>query len=138
MRDRIAKLIDELKDPDSNKRVAAAATLGCIGPAAGAAVPALREALNDPDAGVKILTAVALGKIGDPAAVPSLAAALKDAKPVERDAVAGALDRLEWKAVGAVEALTEALDDPDRHVRETAVRAIRRIVRVPPPGNVAE
>lgn len=78
----------------------AARCLERLGPAAGAAVPALaatlRDGPNDFDTGdgtigARSAVAGALAAIGDPAAVPALVYALEHARPYDRAAITGAL-----------------------------------------------
>jgi HEAT repeat protein len=63
-------LAEALKEKDNDVRIKAAGLLGEIGPAAKAAVPALREMLRDRDPAVHDAAAEGLKKI-DPAAAPS-------------------------------------------------------------------
>jgi HEAT repeat protein len=67
----VPSLILALKQPEPAVRVAAAETLGNIGPAAKEAIPALATLLGDEDQEVSRYAASALGRIG-PAAVPEL------------------------------------------------------------------
>jgi hypothetical protein len=107
----------DLQDPDVEVRRKAAHALGCLGPEAGVAVPALVEALlGDADLGVRVESSLALTKM-DPQspelaeAVPKLGKALRDAEPIVRMNTAMALVRLEGRAGPAVPALIEALRD---------------------------
>jgi hypothetical protein len=160
---RIASLIAELKNPDSQERRVAAIALGRIGLDARAAVPALAAALKDsvwevrdqaasalgkigPDAvpelvtalknsdsNVRITAALALGQIG-PDAVSALATALKDSDRGVRYYAALALGAIGPDAGDAVPALTALISDPNVDVRESAATAIKKIT----PGKVAE
>jgi HEAT repeat protein len=81
------------------RRIALARALGAIGPAAGAAVPVLREALRDDDffAGdLRREAAIALGNIGKAArpAVPDLVARLEDEDRELRKAAGDALKKI--------------------------------------------
>ncbi|MCS6800980.1 MAG: tRNA epoxyqueuosine(34) reductase QueG [Chloroflexota bacterium] len=74
--------------------------------------------------------AIALGNSGDPAAVPALAAALRnDPSPVVRGAAAWALGRIGGEA--ARRALAAA-DDPDPTVQEEIAAALARIAPAAP------
>lgn len=59
----VSPLIEALKNGTSRERHFAAFGLGCIGPGAKAAVPALTDALNDKDESVRYAAVVALKKI---------------------------------------------------------------------------
>src|SRR5262249_56218475 len=67
----------------------------------------------------------ALGKIQPPApeTLATLSKAMRDADPAIQRAAAAALGD-----VGAVSVLAQALKDPDRNVRRSAVRPLRRVV----------
>ena len=67
----VPSLILALKQPEPAMRVAAADTLGNIGPAAKEAIPDLATMLGDEDQEISRHAASALGRIG-PAAVPEL------------------------------------------------------------------
>jgi len=89
-RDRYPGLFDPLlADPDAAVRWRAAWTLGRLERGA----PGLTAALDDPVARVAERAAWALGRVGDPAAVPSLIAALEREPLVARTAAA-ALERI--------------------------------------------
>jgi HEAT repeat protein len=68
-------LIAILRDGTSADRMAAAAALAALGPAA---LPALFPALDDPDPRLRMWAAYTLGMIGDKRAVPALMRALED------------------------------------------------------------
>jgi HEAT repeat protein len=93
----VRPLIAALKGDDARVRSGAAAALGRIGAAAGAAVPALRQALHDPRAPVREQAARALGRIGPQArgVIPLLC------ELAVNDPDSGVVSR----AVGALEAL---------------------------------
>src|SRR5438270_4340032 len=76
----IHALIKQLKDPDPEKRRAAAKVLSEAGQDAKPAVAALAQALRDKDLFVRRFAAQALGELGSDAksAVPALAAAVRD------------------------------------------------------------
>ena len=68
--DAVPALIEGLKDPDKDVRLAGAC--GIEKYSSDAAVPALIEALKDPDKDVRKAVADALGKVSSKAAVPAL------------------------------------------------------------------
>jgi len=77
----VDRLIQDLANPSSEKRMDAATALGELGPRASAAVPALTAALRDQDSYVRNFAANALGAVGPAAAtaVPELINSLHDA-----------------------------------------------------------
>jgi HEAT repeat protein len=126
-REGVEQLIANLKDEIPGKRLAAARTLGKIGPAAKDAIPALVHVLNtDEEVGVRIDSADALGRIG-PAAVPALIDTLKERKRFVRELSAEALGQIGPAAKDAVPALIVALKDEDSDVRSTSAMALGRI-----------
>jgi HEAT repeat protein len=124
----IAALAGALTDDrEPTVRGEAAAALGVLGRAAGAATPALVKALRDAAASVRGQAALGLGRVApDPAvAVPALAAAVRDD---DRDVRARAIDAIAaFGAAGrpAVPALVEALRD--KSIAHFAVRALGAI-----------
>jgi HEAT repeat protein len=90
----LSRKILELLSGSSRDRMAAAAALERIGPAA---VPALAELLRDPGAGVRRSAAVALGRIGPEAAaaVPALVELLRDPAADVRLSAAAALKQID-------------------------------------------
>ena len=110
-------LKDLLKDADREVREYAAMVLGETG--GPAAVPALIDALKDKNAMVQITAAVALGKIGDKTAASALVEAVKT---LEDFRVADALAKIQDESI--VPALVDALQDPDKKVRENAANAL--------------
>jgi hypothetical protein len=129
LKQRINRLIANLKLPDAYDRSAAAGALCRIGPVAKEAVLALIAALKDQAAGVRRFAAKALGKIGPEAkeAVPALIAALNDQDDVVRDSAAYALGEIGPEAKEAVPALIAALKDQAAGVRRSAATALGRI-----------
>ncbi len=120
----IEPLIEALEDTNQWVRIVAAEALGQL--RARQAVEALILCLDDPSIWVRRAAVVALGEIGDPRAVPPLVERLlhhpSTEWPVElRDVAARALGRL---GPPALEALTAALEDEDKWVRQAAVRAL--------------
>jgi HEAT repeat protein len=131
----LAPLTEALRThADPKVRAGAARALLKMGPRkASAAVPALHEALADAAAEVRSMAGAALSSIAPqaPETVPALAALLKakgrNAHIVRRDG-AYYLGRLGEPARAAVPALLEALQDPDRDVRDYASIALTQVV----------
>ena len=121
--DRVAKLIEALKDGDSGVRREAAEALQEIKDPR--AVEPLIGALKDEDSDVRWAAAWALGEIKDPIAVPALSEALKDGNAGVQCAAALALGRI--KDPRAVPQLIEALKDEDEYVRKAAAEALGEI-----------
>ena len=142
-KDSVPLLIQLLKRKGSASRVAGAAGLAELGPAASAAIPTLianmKEAIaakNHSADDVGSRTAVALGKIA-PRAV--------DAHPLAKDVIAVLTEALKVKAIPirfpsieslgnfgpeasiAIPALREILNDPNDFVREAAESALAKI-----------
>lgn len=83
----------DLKSPDTDKRVNACTELAKAGPAAASAVPDLIPLLKDKDPLVRSLAAYALGQIGPQAsaAMPALKEAMNDSDPQVPRSVLNAL-----------------------------------------------
>ncbi|HEU4754797.1 MAG TPA: HEAT repeat domain-containing protein, partial [Armatimonadota bacterium] len=101
-------------------RLKAVDALGVLGPAA---LPEIRTALRNEDNGVQWCAAEALGRLGLPETAPDLAALAKGA---DRSLRLKAVEALGLLGPGGLEALQEALRDPDGEIRAEAVRAIAR------------
>jgi lysophospholipase L1-like esterase len=123
----VPRLVDALRSPDGYVVGFAAWTLGNLGPAAEAAVPALAVALARPE--TNAVVSAALARIGPAAAgaVGVLVEALGDADSDRRWRAARTLGRIGPPAAAAVPRLTAALTDPDGTVRLHAARALGRI-----------
>ena len=95
------------------------------------AAPVLIRVLNDTDREVRIDAIQALAAIRPPSAdtISALNTAMRHRDPNTRKAAAAALGEL-----GVVEALAQALRDPDKGIRRNAVRPLRRIVTGPGPS----
>jgi HEAT repeat protein len=91
----ISANVQDLKSPETDKKVNACIELAKGGPAAAAAVPDLIPLLKDKDSLVRHLAAYALGQIGPKAssAVPALKDALKDS---DTQVVSDALNALRF------------------------------------------
>jgi HEAT repeat protein len=94
-----ARLIEDLKAPESLTRLKAVRTLPERKDDAAQVVPALIEALKDEDAGVRRGAAFGLGSFGEQArdSIPALQAALKDREPDVRRAAGVALSCIDPK-----------------------------------------
>jgi HEAT repeat protein len=132
-------LLDALGAPDAATRARAARTLSSIGEAAAPAVPELSQALRDADLEVRLAAAKAVWNITAQAerVVPTLAQLLRRKWPATPDAadarrrflqgVIEALGRIGTPAAAALPVLLEKAIDDNRHIRESAVRAVRQI-----------
>src|SRR5271170_4161052 len=74
----LESLNEALKSSDASIRLNAIGSLGCLGPRARRAVPAVVEALKDPNVAVRKLAALALGEIGSHGAIRALRTVLVD------------------------------------------------------------
>jgi HEAT repeat protein len=93
----VSHWVNALRDPDAKVRKDAAFTLGNVGPADPAVVPALISALNDPDDGVRCQAIVGLVKCGPAAgdAIPALESVKRaDRNPRVRTYAGQALEKL--------------------------------------------
>ena len=143
----VDQVLDLLRDPATDVRLAAVRALGGIGDPE--AVEPLKNALNDSDKDVRQAAAVALGKLGapavdsliaaipdkavaahaiqalgtivDPRAIPPLIAALRDEDYGVRAAAVEAIGRYDKTAV---DPLVEALHDPQKDARRSAAEAL--------------
>lgn len=112
----------QLKDDDLLAREEAVAVLADAGPAAGAALPALKGLLKDPAATVRLQAAVAVWKIGrkSDAVTPVLIEALKGSDRAARQTALRTLAQMGLAAKDALPALGWALNDSDARVRQLA------------------
>ena len=96
-------LLEGLNDPEPQRRMRAANTLGDFGPGAAAAIPALIDALDDEVAPVRSAVARALGEIGwkASAAMPALRRALQDTDASVRQAATDALGKIDADGVNS-------------------------------------
>ena len=125
-RDVVLELIEALEDKEPQVRWAAAKALSVIGPPAKDAVPALVKSLGDKH--VRGRAALALWKIGYRNPVPALIMALEDDYGSVRGEAAEILGNIaEVDDEAALLALTRALVDKDRWVREKATEALKKI-----------
>jgi len=125
LRERIRRLVHDLKLTNADDRKHAAEVLGSLGPAAGAAVPSLIDALKDSSANVRSAAARALGEIGNEAAVSALLGLLEDDDAYVRSAAAKALGLIGTEA--AVPPLIVSLNDGVSHVRVAVIGALGRL-----------
>ncbi|HSL72097.1 MAG TPA: HEAT repeat domain-containing protein [Longimicrobiales bacterium] len=120
----VAPLATMLTDANAGVRKQVAWALGQI-ESNRAVEPLSRLLREDQDAGVREQAAWALGQIEDAAAIPAVAAALKDASPAVRRQAAWALGQIERSP--APQQLLEALRDQDVEVKRQAVWALGQI-----------
>jgi HEAT repeat protein len=136
----VAALIKALAAKEATIRVQAARTLGCLGEGAAEAVPALTKALQDTDLDVRLSVAKSLWIITKTAVevVPTLIDLLKvkltgageDSETRRRflQTVMEALSRIGPPAAAAIKPLTALSKDNNRHIRESALFALQKIV----------
>ena len=133
-------LIEALSDKDGDVRHFAASALGRIGPTAKPAVRPLIRLLHDEGVLIRLAAAEALGRIhGDPRGtgeaspplIRALVGALKDEESSVRWSAAQALGEIGPAAKEAVPALTDALNDNNRRVRNRAALAMEKIQAAP-------
>jgi len=127
----VPALVAALRHAQSDVRRAAARSLGRLarneaGSPQRTVLPALTQALDAPDQRLRHGAAEALGWIGPPA-VPELIRALSNDSPAVRRSAARSLGRLGPAAQTAETALTNAVNDPDDSVGQTAYRALLQI-----------
>ena len=125
--DDVPRLVEALGSADGYVVAFAAWSLGNLGAAAQAAVPALAQALSRDD--TNAVVAAALARIGPAAAgaVGVLVEALRSGDSDRRWRAARTLGRIGPAAAPAVPLLTSALVDPHNAVRQHAARALGRI-----------
>jgi lysophospholipase L1-like esterase len=125
--DDVPRLVEALGSTDGYVVAFAAWSLGNLGAAAQAAVPALAQALSRDD--TNAVVAAALARIGPAAAgaVSVLVEALRSDNPDRRWRAARTLGRIGPAAEAAVPLLISALADPHNAVRQHAARALGRI-----------
>ena len=122
----IPDLVLSLESSDPVARGEAAKTLGCIGPEAAEAIPALTRTLGDEKRWVRSAAAWALAQNGSEA-IPSLAQALESQDPNTRAAAAWGLGFAGQKSEVAIPNLIETLGDEDESVRVAAEWALGQI-----------
>lgn len=134
----IKRYLDELNDPEPQKRAAALRKLSqavCLRDKTATAqitpgIPAFILLLDDSSWKVRSWAARLLGRIGPPAeaAAPGLSAALRDPFSTVRACAAYALGLLGGEpARAAIPSLELALHDPNQHVRNCAHMALTRL-----------
>jgi HEAT repeat protein len=135
----VPALIEALGTEVPATRVKAARTLGCLGEVAGEAAPALTTALHDNDPDVRLAAAKGLWNVTKTAdVVPALVELLEvkgapdpEASETRRrllQTVMEALGRIGPPAAAAASALTAMTKDNSRHIRESALVALGKIV----------
>jgi HEAT repeat protein len=135
----VQALIEALGTQQSAIREKAARTLGCLGEMAAEAVPALTTALHDKDLDVRLAAAKGLWNISKNAEVvaPVLVDLLEEKRAAASDAsesrrryfqtVIEALWRIGPLAKAAIPILNDLTKDPNRHISESALNALKRI-----------
>ncbi len=123
-RDAVLPVAELMSDRDWEVRLAAAATLGRIGPLA---MDVMATILREGNKNVRAATASLLGRMAAPEAVDALVQALQDPGLLVRANAAEALGRIGDPQ--AVDPLIRAMDEPDqdRGVRNNAAAALRRL-----------
>ena len=129
----VAQLAVALKSSDVSERRRAVTALHSLGPEAGQAVNALRDALADTDSEVQVMAALTLvnNKYYDHATIPIFVRVLQHENPVMRQLACLSLALLpyeESEKQTVVPALTSAAaHDQDEEVRKAAVSALNVI-----------
>ncbi|MDF7798423.1 HEAT repeat domain-containing protein [Pontiellaceae bacterium B1224] len=125
-------LIVALHDEYENVTIAAAVSLGQIGDPS--AIAALSETAHDGSVQLRNASITSIRSIGGEAAIQALAAEMGDISEIVRDqAVAGLIDAGDASEPIALESLRSAND----YERESAVRILKGINKVPTTGNDA-
>jgi HEAT repeat protein len=140
-------LTEALGAEDPSIRLKAARTLGCLGEVAGKAAPALTVALEDDDLEVRLAAVKSLWAITKTAdvVVPTLVGLLEGEGAADQEdgetrrrflqTVMEALSRMGQSAAAAGRALIALTKDSNRHIRESAILTLGKIV--PPVANKA-
>jgi HEAT repeat protein len=126
----LPEVIAQVRGPDRASQLSALEVLGCMGPCAREALPALRQAArhNNKEVREKALRAVGeVGKAAPTEAVAILTAALQDAEKEVRGAALGGLANLGGKVPGVVDGLRASLKDPDEWVRQQVLYLLRQL-----------
>lgn len=127
----VSSLIEMLTDDDPSTRIVAAEQLGLVGPAAGAAVPALlAQATRDGSQHANTTAAAALKSIDLTAArlvMTHFIARLKDPDVQQRRTACAVLGSLGAVAKPAVSPLLAVMNDPDELVRRNALTSLASI-----------
>lgn len=121
-RSRLQQLVQQLSDPDWQRRVEAIQELSAFNDAS--VVPALLEAISDEDHQVRWAAVRALEGKTDESVLEALLEALRDSDYLVSDAAAAALGRA---GAPAVPGLLAALDDDNPDVRGRVVEALGKI-----------
>jgi 5S rRNA maturation endonuclease (ribonuclease M5) len=127
---RIWHLVHIVEGPFDDERLYSIQQLGAIRATEKSAISALIKAAEANKSAIRQASLEALGRIGPAAAeaaVPALAAGLKDPDLNVRHEAALAVVRIGPAAAGAVPALAAALKDPKESVRRTAAVALAEI-----------
>jgi tetratricopeptide (TPR) repeat protein len=119
------RLIESLSSADNRLKKSVLRVFACteFGPAG-----MIASFLQDADPGVRILAAEALGEIKDPAAVPGLAAHLRETNGNVREAVKNALYSISWSMdEKCLEEYIRLLKNPIREIQNVAISCIKNI-----------
>lgn len=101
------------------------------------AFPAIFRSLQESDLKVHFHLAAALGRMGYDALEPLLAAYRQAQEPYLRIFALYALGKIrDARVIEALPVLFAALEDPNPELRDTAARAMGKVVEVTPPGSV--
>jgi HEAT repeat protein len=125
----LARLIDLLKDENSDVRSSAALTLMNLGDRSEAVVDGLLQLLKDSESVVRSNAAWALAKLGDRSdtVVNSLLRLLQDPESLLRSSAALALGNLGDRSDRVVNGLLQLLHDQDLWVRDNATSALAKL-----------
>jgi HEAT repeat protein len=131
----VPALVKALNDPEQQVWFGSVTALSLIGPDAKEAIPALIQGLSfgrtqgwrrSSSRQIWYRSAFALGNIG-PEAIPPLIEALSHKEESIRSGAALALGFMDKKATSAIPALSNALSDPGKDVRQRAAEALASI-----------
>ncbi len=127
MADRVAALIEQLKESSWTRRVAAAEALAASGSAAQPALPALVTALGDDVDTVRLQSVAALARIGPLDRDTARAVAKRFTDRKEQDAIReAACHTLAVTGVESLALLAKALKSKSLFIRKKTVAALRR------------
>jgi HEAT repeat protein len=125
----VAPLLEAMKSPDPETRVAAASAFGPAGPMSSNVPPALVVASRDPVSQVRLAALETLGRVqpASPESVTAFSLALRDTDPGVRLRALHSLARAWVRAAPAVPELIPFLDDPGAEFRLHAALVLEHI-----------